>query len=56
MGLSGVVENGMGMADEPESSLELTGMGKLAKAIPPRAQDKLVTTASTRTRRKRRVG
>jgi len=33
------------MTSDSDSSLDLTGMGKLAKAIPPKAWDKLVTTA-----------
>jgi hypothetical protein len=30
---------------DPDSSLDLTGVGKLAKAIPPKSWEKLVTTA-----------
>lgn len=33
------------MPTESEPSLDLVGLGKLAKAIPPKAWDKLVTTA-----------
>ncbi len=33
------------MTNDPDSSLDLTGVGKLAKAIPPKAWEKLVTTA-----------